>query len=209
MDIIRLSSADAKNQLMNDLFAIYTEALPPSEQKPRVDLEDMLVNTNYYFYVLQKDNIVIGFAIVYAPDNSDYYLLEYMAIEHNLRSEGYGGKLFDSMSQIFINKNMIIEIESPYQESEDHVIRQKRKVFYERHGSKTLQGLNYILPLETDHTPPDMLILINSDIYKNSVPKEKIKYWLTDIYVSVYGCKAEDKRINFMLENIPADVALV
>lgn len=209
MNIVRLSRDDAKSQLMDDLCAIYTEALPPSEQKPRVDLEDMLANNNYYFYALKNDSIVIGFAIVYSPSNSDYYLLEYMAIDRNIRSGGYGGKLFDSMVEIFHNKHMVIEIESPYQQSEDHEIRQKRKVFYERHNSKTVDGLNYILPLETGHTPPDMLILIHSGIYNNSIPKEKIQSWLIDIYVSVYGCKEDDKRIGFMLENIPADIALV
>lgn len=200
MDIIRLSGSDAKNHLMDGLFTIYSEALPPSEQKARDVLEQMLCNPNYYFYVLKNGNVV-GFSIVYSPTGSDYCLLEYMAVDYRCRSEGYGGKVFDRMVEIFHDKTMVVEIESPKQKCDDAVIRQKRQVFYERHGCICVEDLNYILPLETGHTPPDMLILLNpanTGKKPENVSKHKLREWLTDIYVSVYGCNAKDERLETM-----------
>ncbi len=205
--LTRLIAADTKSPIMDGLFKIYNEAINISEQKPRAMLEKMLQDSNYYFYVSIVNEQVIGFAIVYSPINSDYCLLEYMAIDDSLRGKGYGGKIFDSLTSIFSNKSMVIEIDSPFEDSEDSAIRQKRIEFYKSHGSRLVQGLNYILPMGGLHTP-EMLILLHSNIYNESIPKEKLSSWLTDIYVSVYGCGAGDERLSYMLCDLPDDIIL-
>lgn len=208
MNIIRLTSADISGQLFADLIEIYCEALPISEQKSRTALLEMLANKNYYFYVLSLENNTLGFAIIYADPALDYCLLEYMAIISTKRSGGYGGRFFDELMVKFPNKTMVIEIESPYQECDDQVIRSKRKIFYERHASAEVQGLRYILPLETTSTPPDMLILLHAKNLPDKISKSQLKSWLTDIYVAVYGCKKEDQRINIMFDKLGEELRL-
>lgn len=194
---------------MDNLVAIYSEALPPSEQKPRTVLEEALYNKNYYFYVLNKNDKTVGFAIVYAPDYSDYYLLEYMAVDHTCRSEGLGGKIFDSLVAEFKNRHMVIEVESPHQPSPDYEQRLKRLAFYSRQGSKTIDKLKYILPLESHFTPPEMLLLLHSSTYVSSIPKTKLSEWVKDIYVAVYGCSPIDARLGEMLNKLPETIDLL
>jgi len=169
----------------------------------------MLSDANYYFYIFVPERSTLGFAIVYAPENSEYCLLEYMAVESGGRSRGYGGKLFNSLTEAFNKRSMVIEVESPYQPSEDHEIRVKRIVFYSRNGSLRVEHLKYILPLEAQGEPPEMLILLHSNIYKDFVPKYKLMSWIKDIYIKVYGCNASDKRLSTMEAPLPDKVLLI
>lgn len=207
IELTRIFAADTKSSIMEGLFKIYNEAINISEQKPRMLLEKMLKDSNYYFYVSVVNEQVIGFAILYSPINSDYCLLEYIAVDDSLRGQGYGGKIFDALTEIFSSRSMVIEIDSPFEDSEDSAIRLKRIEFYKSHGSRLVQGLNYILPMGGLHTP-EMLILLHSNIYNESIPKEKLSSWLTDIYVSVYGCGAGDERLSSMLCDLPDDIIL-
>ncbi len=209
MNFTRITSIAADNFLMNDLVSIYTEALVLAEQKPGFILQRMLENENYYFYVLTDESKTLGFAIIYSPNYSDYCLLEYMAIDNKYRNQGIGGDIFDRLSKIFDNKSMLIEIDSPYQESADQNIRKKRMQFYERHGGLYIEGLNYILPLECSGIVPEMLLLIKSNIYTRKLSKQKLQFWLTDIYTAVYGCKPDDTRLNVMLSILPEEAKLL
>ena len=209
MNIIRLSSTGSTG-LMDRLFAIYKEALPPHEQKPRFMLDKMLENTNYYFYILTSPagkNQPIGMAIIYAPGELDYYLLEYIAIAAGYRGGGYGGKFFDALVEIF-KGNMVVEIDSPYQHSDDTATRLKRREFYKSHGCVEVSGLKYILPLKLKNIP-EMLLMLHSDIYKHAIPKEKLRLWLHDIYEYAYGCSKNDERVEFMLDGLPGEVVLL
>ncbi len=194
---------------MDDVFAIYCSSIVLSEQKTKATLQEMLLNENYYFFALSEDKKIIGISVIYAPTYLDYCLLEYLAIDANKRNGGYGGKFLSMLIKEFKNNNIIIEIDSPYEESQEQVLRQKRMGFYARHGFVYIEGLRYILPLKGHgQTPPEMILMLCSNIYKASVPKAKINSWLNDIYVSVYGCKPNDSRIEEMLGGLCRDVVL-
>ncbi len=208
MNLIRLSSAHTKEAAMDSLVGIYTEAIALSEQKSRKTLEAMLSDSSYYFYLLSIKEQPIGFAIVYSPEHLGYCLLEYMAVSSSCRNEGYGGKIFDELASLFENKCMVIEIDSPDQKSDDQEMRKRRMAFYRRHGSLCVSNLCYILPLEVNGTPPDMLLMLHSKKYTASIEKAALKPWVTDIYTSVYGCRANDPRLERMFANLPNTLAL-
>jgi hypothetical protein len=208
MSLTRLSSADGKKAAMDGLVGIYTEAIAPSEQKSRQALEAMLLDASYYFYLLYIKEQPIGFAIVYSPEHLEYCLLEYMAVSLSCRNEGYGGKIFDELTSLFKDKCMVIEIDSPEQKSEDQEIRKRRMAFYQRHGSVCVSHLRYTLPLEVNGTPPDMLLMLHAKKHTNSIKKAVLKPWVTDIYTSVYGCRANDPRLERMFTNLPNNLAL-
>ncbi|MFT6076875.1 MAG: hypothetical protein ACJA02_000119 [Myxococcota bacterium] len=209
MNIIRLEGCDTKSTLMDELFSIYSTSMPTSEQKPRIVLEKMLTNPDYYFYISSEDNLVIGFIIIYSPSYCDYCLLEYIAVDSKIRNKGYGGEMMKFLTKEFHNKNMLIEVDSPLQLSNDQKIREKRVRFYVGHGSLCIEGLNYILPLNTNETPPNMMLMICSKNYKNYICKEKIISWLTDIYVTVYGCNQHDERIKIMVDPLPEEIKIL
>lgn len=199
---------DAKSPQMDALVAIYDQALPACERKSRNTLEDMLHASYYRFYVGEDEGEVRAFAIIYAPQGQDHGLLEYLATDHRCRSQGYGGQFMRYLNKEFQGRHMLIEADSPHQPSEDHAIRLKRLRFYQRHGNLEAEGLTYLLPLDTHGTPPEMVLLLQSPEYTTTVPKERLRYWLTDIYTTVYRCAANDPRLDKMLNGLAEAIRL-
>jgi len=194
---------------MDELITIYTSSINILEQNPPSMLKNMLNNTNFYFYVLRDLDKTLGFAIVYSPKDLDFCLLDYMAVDHTYRNQGYGKKIFGYLTKIFHERHMIIEIDSPYQASADQDLRKKRMIFYQRQGSRYIEGIKYILPLTTNGTPPEMLLLLLSGAYKKEIPKNKLILWIKDIYKTVYQCSSEDPRIDLMMSKLPQKIELL
>jgi hypothetical protein len=62
-----------------------------------------------------------------------------------------------------------------------------------------VEGVNYILPLVANGTPPPLDLFVGG--FKGStVRRGSLREWLTDIYVGAYDCPANDKRLDLMLE---------
>lgn len=61
-------------------------------------------------------------------------LLDYLAVEPDLRSKGYGGQILEALKKRYPDKSIIIEIEKPIEENEKISIKARRKAFYLRNG---------------------------------------------------------------------------
>ncbi len=193
-------------------YAIYSTAFPLSEQKTRDALLAMQRASFYTIYIAYNNEKIVGFCIMYHPYNEDFFLLEYMAVDKNLRGIGLGSTLLkksiDQLFQTHGTRALLIEIDSPETRSSEQAIREKREQFYRRLGALKMDPFDYILPLQSTEIPPPMELLVYHPRLRN-VSKETLQTWLEKLYVNVYGCAKTDLRIAQMLEDVPPMLNLI
>lgn len=204
MHIVSLSQDNPT--LFDAFYSIYRVSFPLSEQKSKEALIAMLASASYTIFIAQNDETILGFCIVFHDTNADFHLLEYMAIDPTQRGIGIGSNLFIAsnayVQQQYGLKPLLIEIDSPKSPALDQPLREKRARFYRKLGAKTIEILEYILPLKSDETPPAMELLVYHPTLE-SISKQTLKSWLEQLYTNVYGCDANDTRITTMLHNTP------
>ncbi|WP_263833422.1 GNAT family N-acetyltransferase [Sulfurospirillum oryzae] len=193
-------------------YAIYSTAFPLSEQKSRDALLAMQHASFYTIYLAYSDEKIVGFCIMYHPDNKDFFLLEYMAIDEKERGIGLGSMLLkssiDQLFQTHGTRALLIEIDSPEKSSNEQKIREKREQFYRHLGALKIDPFDYILPLQSsEEAPPMELLVYQPNLHK--IPKETLQSWLEKLYANVYGCSKNDSRIAKMLDHVPPILNLI
>ncbi len=183
------------------LFAIYREAIDPSEQKTEAALRVMLGRETQVFLVARDDVGVQGFAILWLPTGADIWSLEYMAVAPAHRGDGLGARLFLASIAAARRPFGIIEVEAPTGEME-----RRRIAFYARLGCRRLGNIDYLLPLRTHGVPPPMWLLVHGG--GADVSRKRVDSWLARMFVEIYGESADDPRIVQMLAGEGERVAL-
>lgn len=133
---------------------------PPSELKPLKHILDYTKGNIGKTIGLYKDDNLIGYASFVLPKNSNYALLDYLAIIKDVRNQGYGHIFFKHLNAFFKDNRpdiqaFFIESENPDATSDDaqKTIRSKRIDFYKSCGcslttfNSTLFGVTYSILL--------------------------------------------------------------
>lgn len=195
------------------LVAIYQEAIDPSEQKTAAEIEAMLADPRYALIVSRTDGAISGFLIALFPQGADFWLLEYMAVVASGRGKRIGETLFNEAHRYGRQRDgarvMLIEVDQPGHSTNPSNDTQARYRFYQRMACLKLQGVDYILPLETGGMPPPMMLLTFGAPGPAKVSKAQVRNWLTTIYVDAYGQAASDPRIGKMMSPLEDQVALL
>ena len=160
-------------------YAIYSTSFPPSEQKSRYALLQMVHSSFYTIYLAYNDEKIVGFCMMYHPDSEDFFLLEYMAIDTTQRGIGLGSTLLkssiDQLFKTYGTRALLIEIDSPEKYSHEQEIREKREQFYRRLGALKIDPFDYILAPQSSEEPPPMELLVYhpsmKEISKDEVEK--------------------------------------
>lgn len=118
---IRIVNKDKKE--LEKVNVLYEEAFPENE---RIDLEVLKGNEIHAFY----DPEFIGFASTITYKNITN--ISYLAVKEELRDQGYGSQILDSIKEEYLNNTITVDIEK----LNGHPIREKRKAFYLRNGFK-------------------------------------------------------------------------
>ena len=194
--VILLNPSDAK--LVDQFLRIYQSSIEPSEQKSAAQMKTLISNPHYRVHVSVEGENVTGFAMSFIPDRENFVLLEYMAVDEQLRSRGIGADLFEAASDIAAQYNvpLILEVDQPGSPISPGNAPARRLRFYAEHGCKRIVGLDYILPLSLHGAPPPMWLLAHGR--EQALSRSEIRDWLTTLYVEVYGQSETDPRIEAM-----------
>jgi GNAT superfamily N-acetyltransferase len=210
LHVRKLALEDAMS--FDGFYAIYSRAFPPSEQKSAQALRDMLKRDTYTIFLAHNDEKIIGFCIMYHPTNDDFFLLEYMATDPQIRGQGIGTTLLsqslENLTERFGIRALIIEIDSPEKVSHEQEIRERRERFYRRLGALKIDPFDYILPSQTNEEAPPMELLVIHP-HLRTLSQETLQIWLEKLYVDVYGCERKDPRIAEMLHDTPEILHLI
>lgn len=183
------------------LFAIYRDAIDPTEQKTEAALRAMLGRETQRFLVACEDGAVVALAILWLPADADIWSLEYMAVAPSQRGKGVGAAMFDASVAAAARPIGIIEVEAPTGEA------QRRRIgFYARLGCRRLGDIDYLLPLRTNGEPPPMWLLVCGG--EGDVARDVVSEWLARMFVDIYGESATDPRIARMLAGEREQISL-
>ena len=207
-EVILLSKCSS--QQFDKIYAIYEKSFPLSEQKSKEFFRTLFEREDYSTFICQNQDEIEGFTIFYTPLALDFILLEYMAINGNIRSKGLGSKLFQyAISKLYKvdTKPMLIEIDSTKDSSENWEINNKRADFYRKNGCRIVENFDYILGLKSEYIASKMQLMIYSP-NKEHIEKKNLKRYIEEIYLNVYNRSKDDTNIMKMFENLDENLIL-
>jgi ribosomal protein S18 acetylase RimI-like enzyme len=193
------------------LMRIYLDSHPQCERKSPALLSTMIEDPGYFFLAAADQNAVVGFTIVRAFSDSDAALLEYMAVAHDHRNHGIGQYLFAETAKFDVvsSRFLLAEVDSDKTAAADQKARTRRKAFYRGLGCREIDQLRYIMPPVSTEAPPEMDVLVYKRDLPESIERARIRQWLVQSYIDVYGMSANDPRIEIMTCGLCRDVRLI
>lgn len=117
---------------------------PDHEMKPAQQMTELAQHHEAYRIHETEDHVV-----TYA-EFKDFLFIDYLLVNPNTRGKGIGGKLLETFKQK--GKPIILEVEPADSDESDTV---KRVKFYERHGFKKAEHIEYTRS-DDDGTPYTM-----------------------------------------------------
>jgi GNAT superfamily N-acetyltransferase len=196
---------------LENVLAIYEEAIPARERKPPAAIAAMARRQDYLIELALIAGQVVGFSISCLLQRQPLRLLEYMAVLRAQRKGGVGSALFEHLAEaVFLESGtLILEVDSDHTPARDLDVRRARKAFYRRHGCREIEGLRYRLPSLAAGPDPIMDLMLLRRPMPASAPKAEVQDWLESLYSEVYSMPSNDPRIGGMLEGLPGALRLV
>lgn len=129
------------DEFKKDVYSYYLEIFPEDERKP-IELLHSSYEKHYTRIIeILYENEVIGFMILNKVKDKGYAVLDYLAILPQYRNSKFGTKALQILlEQEKENSGIFIEIEKVGlgKDTEENLLREKRKQFYEKVGFKKL-----------------------------------------------------------------------
>ena len=106
-------------------IGLYKLSFPIHEQREDEPQKNILTHSDYHFDLIYDRDIFIGIILYW--ENPDFIYVEHFAINPNLRNNGFGRNILNTLAKK--DKTIILEIDPPIDE-----ISIRRQSFYERVG---------------------------------------------------------------------------
>jgi len=142
-------SADMKD--FDQLNTLYNTAFPAAERAFTIKeaMDKTTDDTDHEAAVVYDGDDMVGFYAISC--RKGYKYLEFIAVNPNIRSKGYGGRILKKL--LDDNKDIVFfaSIEKPDPNGKDFEIKKRRQEFYERNGmitvnrSRIVNGVEYII----------------------------------------------------------------
>lgn len=131
MNLTKLVLKTADEEQIPLIKKLYKKAFPRQERKPFFIITKGQKQGNMEILALTDDHFVgLGITMFY----KDMVMLDYFAIDENIRSKGYGSKALELLNQRYEGKRFFLEIEQPNENVSNNAERNRRKKFYLNHG---------------------------------------------------------------------------
>lgn len=114
------------------LMKLYKKSFPLAERKPLFIMKYMQNKDRLRFYAIKDENEFIGLVITIYDEETT--LIDYLAIESDIRSKGYGSKAIELIRQNFNTNTVFLEIENINDKAKNNDERIRRKNFYIKNG---------------------------------------------------------------------------
>lgn len=162
---------DLEGDQASQALTMYETAFSRAERLP---VDNLIASLNErigldwinHFWILTEAETVLGLAIFSYFRSTRLALLKYLAIQSEIRGQGYGSLLFRGvLSQVWRDAiesdgrrplGLCFEVKRPQAASnpEEQRLRQRRIAFYERQGAHIVKQINYDGPSLYDGMPP-------------------------------------------------------
>ena len=127
---LRKLAADCKDRDL--LEEINHEAFPPSERMNTEELFQFAQRTDTDILGIYDNDLLVGFIVLVKNEPSSY--LYYLAIDHRLRSKGYGSKAIQALLSLYSHLQITLDFEVLDPAAPNLEQRKRRREFYLRNG---------------------------------------------------------------------------
>ena len=189
-EIVNIQEIDI-NEFEKNIYSYYLEIFSENERKTLKMIKSSFDEGYTKIIKINKSDNLCGYMIINKIKENQYAILDYFAILPQYRSKGIGTKalklLIDEETK---NKGIFIEIEKIGlgKDDKENILREKRKVFYEKVGFKKL-NYDFVL-FNVVYTPY---------IYSNIEEKEeKIVKQVFNMYEVIIGKNKVEKNCKYI-----------
>ncbi|MGL4498112.1 MAG: GNAT family N-acetyltransferase, partial [Planktothrix sp.] len=181
LEIVQIT--DINHPDFQGALQIYLDSFPPSERQPVDILETRLSHQLYQWFVAKAENQVVGIALLYPLQPTDFILLDYLGTDKNYRSRGIGRMLMSHLITLVNTqqKTLLIEVENP-QFCDDSEQAERRIQFYQNNGAKLLQSVRYVLPPLSGDVPTEMLLMMVPAELGGQLPGSRVQQLIEQVY---------------------------
>ena len=134
-------------RLMNDaeIRLLYTFQMtrdfPPSELKSLTAIMNLRERGEYDVLEARENGRFIAYALVYTPHQGRVLLLDYLAVEPEIRCRGYGHQLLESLKAYYAEKADCILIECERPKSSPDIEEARRRIRFYQHADAVLTNV--------------------------------------------------------------------
>lgn len=139
----------------NQLKELYETAFPVEEQIPWSVLLRLIDEMPLYFTAYYEKEKFIGLTIVYPYKSYNWFW--YFAVKEEFRGKGFGQEILSNLIEKYSDKNIILDMESPYQPGAKNIDQRMRRLefysrngFHDTHAHKFFDGIEYTIMLHGD-----------------------------------------------------------
>ena len=184
MEDIKLKDIDIY-EFKKEVYSYYLDIFPEDERKPLELLQSSYERHYTKIIEILYKNEIVGFMVLNRVKDKGYAVLDYLAILPQYRNNKFGTKALQMLlEQEKDNSGIFIEIEKVGlgKDTEENLLRENRRNFYEKLGFKKLNFDLYLFGVV--YTPylfsnikdnEDMIINEILNIYESISGKERIK----------------------------------
>lgn len=139
----------------NAATRLYERTFPDEARTPIPELLDSWRAGHRSFWFILLDDVFAGFAVTLALPQAKMELLEYLAVESDMRGRGLGGGLLEAIKSRIAaegGRRLLVECRHPDTDPEelDRSLAARRIAFYLKHGARGI-------PAYPVHYCPDFL----------------------------------------------------
>lgn len=210
MPLIFKQIVSTKDIYYADAMLIYQEAFPSNERQLLSKISERIAAGKSQLFVGIMDEEVICMALLWDFSNTDFTLLDYMAVSEKHRNNHFGTKMFNFLvDKVKSNhKFLLLEVEN-YLFGNNREQRKKRVNFYLKNGSYLLDNVPYVLPSLDNSLPLEALLMIAPKYKSAHLKKSEIENLIKRLYQEIYEKSENDALLVSVLKNIPNKINLV
>ena len=119
------------------IYKLYRLAFPKEERKPFSTIISKYRQGIFDVWCICRDGKFSGIATTI--NHGDLILIDYLAISPACRSQGIGSAALQLLKDKYVGKDLLLEIESVYEDHPEKALRLRRKAFYLNCGMKPMQ----------------------------------------------------------------------
>ncbi len=140
-------------QEITDIYNNHIKSdFPPAEVKPLSRILMLYEKSLYFVYAMYEENELLAYAFFSCAHDSEYVLLDYLAVTKNNRGAGIGTTALNLLKKEICKEynGILLESENPdYAENdEDKAIRNRRISFYLKCGFETTKMTSRLFGVE-------------------------------------------------------------
>ena len=119
------------------IYKLYRTAFPKEERKPFSTIVSKYRQGIFDVWCVCRDGKFSGIATTI--NHGDLILIDYLAICPDCRSQGIGSATLRLLQEKYADKDLLLEIESVYEDHPEKALRLRRKAFYLRCGMQPIK----------------------------------------------------------------------